>query len=457
MRPQKFFFIYLYLLLAISFTACKTEPQRQLRFIVISDTHVTRYPHSHEALPKVLKNLLRNKPAPDAIFICGDITDNGWPEEYDVLMATLNDRAIVPESIPVYLMMGNHDNRNLHYVDAGQGQADCNPNVRFMQMNPQELFTAKTGQPLHQYINIKGYPFITVSLTVGDNIWDKETPHPQAKKIFKEDPKSYEEFVKHFQESGAHVDCFDDNAMRFLTDKMADAARTCPGKPIFLFSHIGSSCTTFGTFPQDEGGQDQTNPVLERYPQTVFFSGHSHFPIGDPRVIHQERYTSINAGCANGPSGVRWYLPAPFISQGAPACWEGLIVNVMTDGTVDIERWDANRNEEILPRWQLEPPFDGTKFAYANRNGLPAPAFEAGATVTSYVMGSELLVHFPKATDNEVVNHYFIEFMDENGTVFYSGNKYSFFYLNSQMPELNVLHFNLTGANAEIALPSCEK
>ena len=36
--------------------------------------------------------------------------------------------------------------------------------------------------------------------------------------------------------------------------------------------------------------------------QTVFFSGHSHFPIGDPRVIHQERYTSINAGCATTPA-----------------------------------------------------------------------------------------------------------------------------------------------------------
>ena len=425
----------MFLFFAAGFVAGQNGNQPQLRFAVISDTHISRSAHAHEALPKVLKNLLQKKPLPDAVFICGDLTENGWPEEYDALMTTFADRTIVPEGVAIYLMMGNHDHRKKFYVDDTQVLSDCNSNLRFEQMNPDERFTEKTGQPLHQYINIKGYPFITVSMTGGDNL--------VASKLNPDGSKQY------------YIDgeFYDEKAIRFLSEKMADAARNYPGKPIFLFSHVGSINTCFGTFPQDDGGQSQFPPFLNGYPQTVFFSGHSHFPVGDPRCIHQENYTSVNAGSASGTSGLHYFMPAPLISQSNSNCMEGLIVNVQKDGTVEIERWDAYRNEEILPRWQLKPPFDGNRFTYANRDGLPAPAFEATATVTGFVNGDDLLVRFPQATDNEVVNHYFIELLDESKTVFYSGNKYSFFYMNSQKPEINVINFPLPGNNG---LPPCK-
>ena len=436
MNPKIFLFIFM-LSLTGSFTACKKDIK--LRFVVISDVHFDRSPRAYENTPKALKNLLQKKPLPDAIFVVGDFTESGWPEEYDALMAVFTDRTIVPEGVAVYFMAGNHEHREIRYIGDAQDVIDCDhpvaqKNLRFEHMSSIERFMKKTGQPLHQYVDIKGYPFITISLTAGDNLYagDIIWPNDSVRRLY------------------------DKNAIHFLSEKMADAAQNYPGKPIFLFSHIGSTSTCFGTFPQDDGGQNQFPPILEGYPQTVFFNGHSHFPIGDPRTIHQERYTSVNDGSTHGMSGIKYYIPPPYLPHTSQRYSEGLIVNILKDGSVEIERWDAFRNEEILPRWRLEPPFDGSRFVYAKRDGLPAPIFEASATVTGYVVGSDLIVCFPRATDNEVVNHYFLEFLEEDGTVIYSGNKFSEFYLNSQMPEVYAIRFPLLGKDITVNLPPCK-
>lgn len=46
----------------------------------------------------------------------------------------------------------------------------------------------------------------------------------------------------------------------------------------------------------EAGGSVKFEPILSKYPQAVVFSGHSHFPLGDPRSIHQNIYTSVNDG-----------------------------------------------------------------------------------------------------------------------------------------------------------------
>jgi hypothetical protein len=94
--------------------------------------------------------------------------------------------------------------------------------------------------------------------------------------------------------------------------------------------------------------------------------------------------------------------------------WEGLIVNVLSNGNVEIERWDTYRNEEILPKWLVKAPHDGSNFTYNNRNGLPAPVFA------------------------NVVHHYVIV-VSEGEQEVARFSKFSQFYLNSKMPaELSV-------------------
>lgn len=424
----------IFLLIAVVFMACKKEVQ--LRVVVISDTHFGA-DRSHENVPRTLKCLLHKKPLPDAVFVVGDLTNNSWAQEYDELIETFSDRSIVPEGVAVYYMTGNHDFRSIIYSGISSNRIACDSihekNMILEDMSAIERYKEKTGQPLHQYIDIKGYPFITVSMANGDNLIGTMPDHEVINNLY------------------------DEEALSFLSEKMEDAVRNYPGKPIFLFSHIGSTSTCFGTFPQDDGGQNQFPSILDNYPQTVFFNGHSHFPIGDPRTIHQAQYTSINTGSAAFPSGEKYYIPNPLMPQKRyPEVTEGLIINILSDGNVEIERWDTFRNEEILPRWYIKQPFDGSQFLYKDRDGLPAPFFDTGARVVCFVEGDNLVIRFPRAIDNEIVNHYTIDFLKDDGTVFYSGDRFSDFHQNSQMPEVYAMRIPL-GEKSFGELSPCEK
>lgn len=436
MNLTKFSYSSILILIAVVFISCKKN-DIQLRFVVISDIHAGAY-RSHENLPRTLKCLLQKEPLPDAVFVVGDLTNNGWPQEYDELLETFSDSSIVPKDVAVYFMTGNHEFRDIirnseTYPDMTVCDSTFGHDVRIESVTPIKRYKEKIRQPLNQYIEIKGYPFITISMTDGDNLHGT-MPDQEVRN-----------------------NLYNDEALKFLSEKMQDASQNYPEKPIFLFSHLGSSCTCFGTFPQDGGGQNQFSSILDNYPQTVFFNGHSHFPIGDPRTIHQAKYTSINSGSASFPSGEIYYIPNPLIPQNHyPEVTEGLIVNILSDGNVEVERWDTFRDEEIFPRWHLKPPFNSSQFLYAERDGLPGPFFKDDAQVTCFIQGNNLIIRFPKAIDNEVVNHYTIDFLNEDGDIFYSGDKFSDFYLNSQMPGVYAIQIPI-GKKAFFKLPICNK
>ena len=80
----------------------------------ISDLHVTaRGELSYRVVDTVgmlracVKHVLALKRRPDAVAITGDLTDGGLPGEYAVLR-----ELIAPLAMPVYLIPGNHDERN---------------------------------------------------------------------------------------------------------------------------------------------------------------------------------------------------------------------------------------------------------------------------------------------------------------------------------------------------------
>jgi 3',5'-cyclic AMP phosphodiesterase CpdA len=365
--------------LALWMVAC-TEKRDLPRFAVISDMHFGREGAS-EKVPRALKNLLNRQPAIDALFIVGDLCNSGKQAEWDECLSALNDTAVIPGNIAVYCMIAGigHDMESREI--AGQYYMDL------------------LKQPAHQYIDIKGYPFITISGIGGTS------------------------------SSGD----YDTGAQEYLADKMADAARSYPGKPIFVFIHEPPSNTCYGSQAHEGWGTDFFLPVLNRYPQAIVFSGHSHFSLGDPRSIHQEVFTTVNDGSTTYSEVEPGLLGIGIHPESFERVTEGVIVNVLPGGDVEMERWDTWRNEEILPRWTVRAPHDGSRFAYKNRDGLPAPVFAAGAQLTGRPEHDTYLVSFPQASDNELVHHYRLELL-ENGQVVYSFGKFSQFYLNSEMP-----------------------
>jgi 3',5'-cyclic AMP phosphodiesterase CpdA len=349
------------------------------RFAVLSDTHFGNST-SMTKVPQSLKVLFSKKPLVDAVFVVGDLTHRGKREEYEQLMSVFTDKSLIPEGVAIYFMMGNnHDNHDKttgieHYLEI-------------------------TKQPLHHYVDIKGFPFIA------------------------------------FSEGGSKLNEFNEEMKDWLAKTMADAATKYPGKPIFAFSHVSPENTCYGTLSSEGWGTDIFLPVYNQYPQTVVFGGHSHYPIGDPRSINQQVFTSINDGSSYYSEVAPGEVSMGIHPEGYGNVTEGLIVNVFPNSDIEIERWDTYRDKEIMPRWEIKAPHDGSRFGYKNYNGLPAPTFAASAKITGEQDGNSYKITFSQAADNDVVFRYFIELLDTAGKVVYSYTKFSQFYLNSDMPD----------------------
>jgi Icc-related predicted phosphoesterase len=360
----------------IRLNAAETVPQTAApqtalpRFAVISDTHfgggsdggVARNAHG-------LKNLLLQGNL-DAIFIVGDLTDNGRAKQYDQLLSVYKDESVIPSSQRVVFMMGNHE----WYNDEG----------------PEKNYLEKLGQPKHQYLDLKGYPFITVSM------------------------------------SGGGGNDYSEEGQKFLEEKLADADKKYPGKPIFVFFHIPPEKTSYGSH---SWGNSVLPKYLEKYPQVVVFNGHTHTPVGDQRMIFQDKYTAINDGSMYYCCVEQNEISGKIHPEGNGDVQEGMIVNVQTGGKLDVERWDLRRNVAYQP-WNV----DWEKKNYRNQHDKTPPAFEPGVKPKVHLSGSGVFVTYPQAKDNDIVFRYFIEIKDGD-TVIASHKQCSQFYLTIQQPD----------------------
>lgn len=352
------------------------------RFVVMSDIHVGADGADHK-VPEAWKNLIENKPALDAIFICGDLTNGGTASQYQELKGMLADKNVLPANLPIYLLMGNHDN----YGD------------------PAGTFYKELGQPLHQFIDIKGYPFITISTRGTAN-------------------------------SG--LSNHNEEAYRFLIEKLAEAAKTYPGKPIFVFTHIPPENTVYGS---ESWGNARLTEIMSAYPQVIAFSGHTHYPIGDPRSISQTSFTAINDGSTTYAELDKGEVSGGTCPPGYDEVTEAAIVNIDAAGNVVIERWNTADNEEILPKWEINAPHDGKNFVYAHRDGGESPVFPTDAYVNVDTGVEACEVTFTQGSDDDVVLKYRVEIVD-NEAVITSYDIFSGHFLNSRKPDTLKVSFD---------------
>ena len=408
-------------------------------FAVISDVHFgnSNGEGPMVKVPRALKNISSYKKL-DAIFVVGDLTQGGIAGQYEQLVSVFTDEDNFTNPIEQKIfMMGNHDNyvANSTYKDG------------------LKAFNDGKEYPLDQYIVIKGYPFITISLRNGVNNDDASLSYGEG--------------------------CYPKEVQDTLASWMARAAKECPGKPIFVFTHMLPRYTCYGAWPGEGDEASPTwsmrplNPILNKYPQAVVFCGHTHFPLGDPRTIHQgvdpnsdkqNYYTVINTssttyGSIHGPSVDEGTHPA-----GSEHVTEGMIVDIQPCGNVEVRRYNTKLNEEILPdnRWLLKAPFDGSQFAYADirdtydniygkelRTGLPAPQFAAEAAVKVESTASGVSVTFPQASDNEVVHRYKIQIVNSKGYAVKNNWIFSQYYRGSEMPDSLTVSFSGLEVGAE--------
>ena len=414
MRMRNKIFTHFMLGLCLLGASMNAAAQERLSFGVISDIHFDNGvgEGAMVKVPKALKNLT-SYGSLDALAIAGDLADAGRADQYEQLVSVFNDKSNFTNPVgDLLFLMGNHDHA------AGNGVQNYQQGL--------SVFNGGEPYPLDQYKVIKGYPFITISMrTTGSNAYPADL-------------------------------------RKQLDDWMQQAAQECPGKPIFVFTHVPPQWTVYGSWPEYENGSTwgmtDLNQVLNKYPQAVVFAGHSHYPLGDPRSIHQgtnpdsprkNYYTAINTASTTYGEIHPGAVNAGIHPEGYAYSTEGMILTELENGDIEIRRFDTYRNTEIHPeeRWVLKAPFDGSQFQYADirdrddnpdnrplRDGLPAPAFPKSAQVSVEAAATEATITFPQATDNDCVFRYRVRVFKDGFGIF-ERFVFSQFYLYSGMPE----------------------
>ena len=275
--------------------------EARLAFAVISDTHVgnTSGAGYKVKIPQALQHLTGHGKL-DLMAVVGDLTDNGRSGQYTEFVQFFGSDQNILNPVGKFLfMMGNHDNFD------SNGQANYKSGLR--------KFNGNKSYPLHQYVLIKGYPFISIS-DLGSANNDITNP-------------------------GNATVSYPTASVRQLERYLEKATEDAPGKPIFVFTHVPPRWTCYSTwveFESEAWAMKVLNPVLNKYPQAVVFGGHSHYPLGDPRSIHQGAnpnssrnnfYTSINTASTTYSEINPGAVDAGIHPEGYAYVTEGMFVN----------------------------------------------------------------------------------------------------------------------------------
>ncbi|MCR4922330.1 MAG: metallophosphoesterase [Bacteroidaceae bacterium] len=398
----------------------------RLTFGVISDTHFENNTGEGAMVkvPRALRNLT-SQATLDALVDVGDIVNVGTSDEYAMLNRVFGDASNYTNPVgELIFVMGGHE----YLKPAGDALSNYQQGLK--------TFNGGEPYPLDQYKVIKGYPFITVAMR-NSNAQDTSSP-------------------------SAGLAVYPTETQEWLRAALDRASQECPGKPIFVFTHIPPRWTVYGSWPEFESGNawcmKVLNPILNKYPQVVLFAGHSHYPIGDPRSIHQgthansphqNYYTVINTGSTTYSEVNPGVVDAGIHPENFQYVTEGLILSELENGDFEIRRYDTYRNLEIGAerRWVLKAPFDGSQFQYADlrdaddnpnnvplRDGLPAPSFAEEDAITVEASSYSAKLTIPQAADDECVFRYRIR-SGKGGMVTEEKFVFSQFYLNADMPK----------------------
>ncbi len=280
----------------------------------------------------------------DAILIAGDLSETGSREDTTLFYNALTEY-LDKEETQVLAIMGNHENYDLRWetgVDSLSGEQRNEANA-YIAENSRKLFeefygefveydTGETYDYLNLHVKINGYHFIGIS-SDWENRW------------------AYD---------------YNSDTVSWLRTELAKAVAEDPSKPVFVFGHVGEVDTIAGTESAlgNDKGSNSIGSVLQQYPQVVFFSGHSHYPIASEGSVHQKYYTSLGTGSITDATTIK--------VNGQSIRYTGTtdvdmyyMIEVDQYGNVRIKTYDISENEQVWKEIDLSAPFNSTKnFTY---------------------------------------------------------------------------------------------
>lgn len=314
-------------------------------------------------------------PQLDAFCLVGDLTDNGSNDQYERLMALINDGgahnagyADGTGHTQMILCQGNHETYNWGVTLA------------------RSVFEDRTGQAANKVVDVNGVRVITMG-PIGASDGDYRP--------------NYDWFKQQLEEQG----CDD-------------------GVPFLVLTHHqmrGSSYTSpewHGNFGQGEANDFQK--LMAQYPNLIQVSGHSHATLEDERSISQDlgftaiqdstigAYYENETGKVDPDSGNGASVPPQTADVFTPGtsrqeASQVVLLDFMEDDTVRAYRISLVRSRAegegvvyLYEPWVIDPS-DMTAYTTA-RESTAAPTWPAGAEVTvDEVTNTSAKVHFPAA------------------------------------------------------------
>lgn len=327
-----------------------------MRFVATSDTHIEELGDTGcQRTSAMLKTAYAISEADadyknlDAVVFSGDLTDNGRMKSF-YAFAAITDNEIREGTERLAVVAKAHDS------------------YRF-QNSSLDVFSGITGQETDFHRVINGFHFIGISRS---------------------------STLKHYTKA----------QVKWLDENIAAAVAADPEKPVFVFQHEHVRGTVYGSSKSDGWGLDTFTEVLEKYPQVVHISGHSHFPANDPRAVWQGSFTAINDG------GLAYYELAVDGRNGQfpdekERMSQALIIEVDADNRVLVKVLDVDAGV-IMREFLIDNITEENKTKYAfdtRKEAASAPVFEEGASLKYEKDGLKHYITVPQAKvdeDNEV-------------------------------------------------------
>lgn len=341
-----------------------------VRFAVCSDVHLNGKENTpeQERFEKLFDVSYRYAESQsyknlDAVCVCGDMTDNGYDYQYDLFNSIIDSK--IKDGTQMLVCMGNHEFIAYRDNDASQGT---------------RMFEKKVNKDPNRDVVINGYHFVVSS--------------------YDEDGNSF------------------DTNKTWLNDTLKSACKD-NDKPVFVFNHPAPFATIYGSI----NWGDVTIPtVLSKYKQVIDFSGHSHYPVNDPRSIWQGNYTAFGCGTLSYYETELDCIAGNFPYDYSKAA-QFYIVEADKDGNVRVKSYDLITDTFFGLEYYLTDLKKGNRdYSYNKMKRIDkAPDVSKMSASVSKNEEGETLVTFTGASDKFVVESYKVS-ATKNGLPFFSDN-----------------------------------
>ena len=299
----------------------------------------------------------------DAVIVAGDFTGGGAEKEYQIFNKIVNENK--KDETQLLAVLGNHEFIDYRDVDASVGY---------------DVYRQYVNEDVDTDIVINGYHFVGVS---------------------------YDDNGKTFS-----------GKTKWLDETLAKATAEDPDKPIFVYQHPHPAFTVYGSV---NWGDTDTRAVLNKYPQVVNFSGHSHYAASDPRSVWQGEFTAVGCGSlsafmgnlnyiegdedAPGNSGGAWLVECDAKGNVSMKLYD--IENRMFFEDIDYYFTDLSDTSKRTHSWKIQESLD------------TAPKFPENTTVTSFVdENGDTIITFPEAKGYYHAENYKIKVTKKLKTVY---------------------------------------